>query len=120
MTDTDLTHRQKLLALRARLLGDMTQMEDYSLQAHVRTVSIPTDKEELGTDNADQELAFSLLGSQKNVLDQIEAALQRIEDGDFGRCERCGEQIPESRIDAIPYAAACVQCASLLELSYRS
>jgi len=120
MTNTELTlHRDKLLALRASLLGDVTQMEDDTLKDHSKTTSIPTDMAELGSDNADQELTFSLLGSENDTLDQIEAALKRIEDGSYGRCVRCGGQIPRSRLDAIPYAALCVQCASQREKGQR-
>jgi len=119
MTNTDLTlHRERLLALRARLLGDMTQMEDNALNKdHSRTTSMPTDMADLGSDNTDQELTLSLLGSDKNVLDQIDAAIGRIEDGDYGRCEKCGGKIPKSRIDAVPYAARCVSCAAQREES---
>ena len=113
MTNSDLTlHREKLLALRAELLGDMTKMEVDSLKDHAKTISIPTDKEELGSDNAEQELTLTLLGSDEDILDQVEAAIHRIEDGGYGRCEKCGEQIPKSRLDAIPYAAECVRCAA--------
>jgi DnaK suppressor protein len=113
MANTDFTlHREKLLALRASLLGDVTQMEDDTLNDHRRTTSIPTDMEELGSDNADQELTVSLLEIDKGTLDQIEAAIERIEDGNYDRCEECGGQIPKSRLDGIPYAALCVQCAS--------
>ena len=113
MTNTDLTiHRDKLLALRASLLGDMTKMEDDSLKDHAKTISIPTDTGELGTDNAEQELTLTLLGSDEDILDQVEAAIQRIENGNYGRCKECGQQIPESRLDAVPYAADCVRCAS--------
>lgn len=116
MTNTDLTfHRERLLALRARLQGDTTQMEDDALKDHSKTTSIPTDMAELGSDNADQEIMFTMLGSDKDTLDQIEAAIQRIEDGSYGRCEECGEQIPKTRLDAIPYAAECVRCASQRE-----
>ena len=106
---------EKLLTLRASLLGDMTHMEDDSLKDHAKTVSIPTDREELGSDNADQELTLTLLGSDEDILDQTEAAIQRIEDGSYGRCKECGEKIPKTRLDAIPYAAECVQCASQQE-----
>jgi len=116
MTNTDLKRNlEKLLALRAELLGDMTHMEDDSLQDHAKTVSIPTDKEELGSDNAEQELTLTLLGSDEDILDQVEAAIYRIEDGSYGRCDECGEQIPKSRLDAIPYAVDCVRCASQQE-----
>jgi outer membrane receptor for ferrienterochelin and colicin len=75
MTNTDLTfYRERLLALRARLQGDSTQMEDDALKDHSKTTSIPTDMEELGSDNADQELTFSLLRNEEDTLDQIEAA----------------------------------------------
>ena len=67
MTNTDLTiYRERLLALRARLLGDMTQMEDNALNKdHSKTTSMPTNMAELGSDNSDQELTLSLLGSEK-------------------------------------------------------
>ena len=112
MNNGEYIHRKKLLALQASLLGDVTQMEDDSLKDHAKTVSIPTDREELGSDNADQELTLSLVGSEKNTLDQIEAALKRIEDGSYGQCETCGVKIPKARLEAIPYAAQCVRCAS--------
>ena len=113
MTNSDLNRNlNKLLALRAELLGDMTKMENDSLKDHAKTISIPTDKEELGSDNAEQELTLTLLGSGENILDQVEAAIYRIEDGGYGRCEECGMDIPKSRLDAIPYAVECVQCVA--------
>jgi DnaK suppressor protein len=112
MATIDLTlYREKLEALRISLADDMTRMEDNSLADHAKTISIPTDKEELGSDNADQELTLTLLESDETLLDQIEAALHRLEDGCYGRCDECGEDIPTSRLDAIPYASECVRCA---------
>ena len=117
MTSRDLTHqREKLLALRATLQGDMTQMEDNALNKdHARTTSMPIDMAELGSGNFDQEFTLSLLGNEKNALNQIEAAIERIEDGNYGRCETCNVQIPKARLDAIPYAVLCIQCASQQE-----
>jgi DnaK suppressor protein len=117
MPTTDLTlHRGRLLALRARLQGDMTQMADNALNKdHNTTTSTPNHMAELGSGNFDQELTLSLLGSEKEALDQIEAAIKRIEDGSFGHCETCGGKIPKSRLEAIPYAAQCVRCASQRE-----
>jgi DnaK suppressor protein len=117
MTNNDLTlHRERLLALRARLRGDMTQMEDNALNKEQnKTTSMPINMAELGSETSDQELTLTLLGSDKDALDQIEAAIARIEEGSFGRCEDCGGKIPKSRLEAIPYAAQCVQCASQRE-----
>lgn len=120
MTNTDSTlHRQRLLALRARLRGDTDQMEDNALNKdHSTTTSMPNDMAELGTGSFDQELALRVLGSEQDTLDQIETAIERIEDGSYGRCMACGEKIPETRLHAIPYAADCVRCASQQEESH--
>ena len=117
MTKLDFAiHREGLLALRKRLQGDMTQMEDNALNKdHSRTTSMPNDMAELGSSNFDQEFTLSLLGSEKDALDQIDAALKRIKDGTFGRCEACNASIPMVRLQAIPYAALCVGCASQQE-----
>ena len=94
----------------------MTQMEDSALNKdYSRATSMPTDMAELGSDNFDQELTLNLLGSEKNALDQIDGALERIKEGSFGQCEECGITIPDPRLEAIPYAALCVQCASRQE-----
>jgi DnaK suppressor protein len=121
MSQMDSTlQRQILLALRARLRGDTTQMEDNALNKdHSRTTSMPNHMAELGTGNFDQELTLRLLGSEEDTLNQIEAAIKRIEDGSYGRCEVCGEKIPESRLNAIPYAVQCVRCASHQEERHR-
>ena len=76
---------------------------------------MPSDMADVGTDAYEQDLTLDLMGSEKEVLEQIEAALQRIEDGSYGRCEECGHNIAKARLDAIPYAALCVQCASKAE-----
>lgn len=94
----------------------MTQMADGALNKdHSKTTSMPTHMADLGSDNFDQELTLSLLGSEKNALDQIEAAIERIDDGTYGQCDKCGARIPRARLDAIPYASQCVQCASQRE-----
>ncbi len=109
-------HRNRLLALRARLQGDTTQMEDNALNKdHSKTTSMPNNMAELGTGNSDQELTLSLLGSEEDTLDQIDGALKRIEDGSFGLCEACSKKIPKPRLEAIPYSALCVRCASQQE-----
>ena len=48
----------------------------------------------------------------RHVRVRIDAAIARLTDGSYGRCITCGAKIPKSRLDAIPYAAHCVRCAS--------
>ena len=111
-----LLYHDKLLALRARLVGDINHMADAALNKdRVDAIRMPTDMADVGTDAFEQELTLNLLGNENGVLEQIEAALTRIEDGSFGRCEECGVGIPKARLDAVPYAALCVRCASRQE-----
>ncbi|MFZ1932547.1 MAG: TraR/DksA C4-type zinc finger protein [Thermoguttaceae bacterium] len=114
MTTTDFSpHLEKLLALRARFRGVTTQMADSALNHdHSRTTRMPTDMAELGSGNFDRELTLSLLGSEREALEQIEEAIERIEAGSYGRCKTCGGRIRKSRLQAIPYVAQCVRCAS--------
>ena len=44
-------------------------------------------------------------------LSLIDQALQRITDGNYGDCTKCGKQIDSARLEAIPYAAHCIECA---------
>jgi len=114
MTKTDFRLcRERLLALRVRLRGDTTQMEDNALNKdHNKTTSMPNHMAELGSGNFAQEFTLSLLESENDALDQIEAAIERIEDGSYGQCEECSGKILKPRLEAIPYAALCVGCAS--------
>ena len=97
-------HLQRLLALRARLRGDVSQTANTLTTERFRNC-VSNHMAELGSESFDEELNLSLLGGEKNALDQIEAAIERIEDGSYGRCEECGRKIPQTRLEAIPYAA---------------
>ncbi len=112
MATTDFTpHLERLVALRARLRGDVSQMASNTLTSD-QPSRMPNHMAELGSESFDQELNLSLLGSEGDALFQIEAAIRRIEEGTYGRCEECGRKIPKTRLEAIPYAAQCVRCAS--------
>jgi len=76
---------------------------------------VPSDMADVGTENFDQELTLSLLGSEQDALGQVEAALERIADGTYGQCTECGRSIPKARFEAIPYAVLCVNCAAQQE-----
>jgi DnaK suppressor protein len=49
------------------------------------------------------------------LLAQVEAALERIDEGTFGTCQRCGQPIGTERLEAFPYVAYCINCQSILE-----
>jgi DnaK suppressor protein len=57
---------------------------------------------------------LSLVEELQSRRNEIAAALERIENGTYGRCERCGQEIPVERLEAIPTARLCVSCKQLL------
>jgi DnaK suppressor protein len=65
-----------------------------------------------GTANVDRELDLVLSAQARAAIDEIDRALQKIDAGTYGHCERCGEPIPEARLEALPHAALCVACKS--------
>ena len=116
-------YRGRLLVLRARLRGDVNQLADAALkksrsEANGDLSSMPIHMADIGSDNFEQEFTLSLMETEGATLEKIETALEGIEDGTYGQCEECGGRIPKKRLDAIPYTAMCVKCASQFEQDY--
>jgi DnaK suppressor protein len=60
----------------------------------------------------ERQHVVALIDQAGEHLDAIDAALQRLEDGTYGRCESCGQPIAPERLAARPTATRCVACAS--------
>lgn len=71
-----------------------------------------------GTETYEREKDFGLLARARDVLRRIDAALQRMDEGTYGTCERCGEVIDAERLAALPYASRCVACEEKEEEHY--
>jgi RNA polymerase-binding protein DksA len=59
----------------------------------------------------DREIDYSLGDNSEQVLAEIDAALKRIDDGTYGRCTKCGKEIPVERLEARPWARLCIEDA---------
>jgi len=57
-----------------------------------------------------QSFTFRLRGREKVFLDKIQKAIERIEEGNFGTCEECGEEISAKRLEARPETTLCIRC----------
>lgn len=62
-----------------------------------------------------RELMFSLSDAERNTLLQIENAIRRMDDGGYGRCANCGQNIALPRLEALPWARFCVDCQEMAE-----
>lgn len=109
-------YKELLLAMRARLRGDVHTMADAALNKTRAEASgdlslMPIHMADVGTDNYEQEFTLSLMQNEEGVLDLVESALERIEEGEYGDCVECGGKIPKTRLSALPYTPHCVKCA---------
>jgi DnaK suppressor protein len=62
--------------------------------------------------NVERERELALSNQALAAVDEIDRALAKIDLGTYGICEKCGEDIPEERLEALPFAALCVKCKS--------
>jgi RNA polymerase-binding protein DksA len=68
------------------------------------------DEIDLASSEYTQSLTFRLRDREKVLLKKIDKALARIDDGTFGICERCGEEISLKRLEARPVTTLCIRC----------
>src|SRR5436305_13748863 len=116
------TYRQRLVDMRDRLDGDVSHLSDEALRKNGGETggnlsNTPIHMADLGTDNFEQEFTLSLIESEEGRMKEINAALDRIEHGAFGRCEECQKAIPKARLQALPFTRYCVDCARKLQQS---
>ena len=108
--------KHMLLGLRSRLRGDVSALADAALrktrsEASGDLSSMPIHMADVGTDAFEQEFTLSLMEHDGSALEQIEAALVRIEDGNYGVCLECEAKIPKARLQVLPHTPHCVKCA---------
>ncbi len=109
-------YRRALLAMRSRLQGNVVRTAEAVLSGDGPETRLDSpDTADSATEVVEQDLAISLLGSATITLDQIDMALARIEEGNYGHCLECDARIPAARLEAVPYATCCVQCAARQE-----
>ncbi len=116
--------KEMLLSLRARMRGNVSTLADAALAKSGGNgggggSSIPSHIADMGSDTYEQDNTLRLMNNEGEGLDQIEAALERIEEGHYGSCVECSGRIPKMRLKAIPYTPYCVKCASEIESNNR-
>ena len=85
-----------------------------------------SDREEILIENAaedfdrlqqqmNREVAIRNLDRESKLLKVVNAAMKRVDEGSYGTCLRCDEEIPEKRMKAVPWAAYCVPCQEAIE-----
>ena len=103
--------RNLLLEQRQRALDDFSDDRTASRQEPDGAI----DTEEAAELDLEKSTSLDLAGRESELVKEIDAALQRIEDGTYGQCERCGRPIDEERLKAVPTARYDAKCQAAIE-----
>jgi len=112
--------KKQLLDMAHRVKGDVDSTSEETLKAQGGEASgnlsnVPLHLADLASDQYEHEVSLSLLESKTQTLEEISEALERIERKEFGVCERCHKDIPKKRLEAVPFARYCIECAQEME-----
>lgn len=99
--------RTTLLADHQRLQRRLNETEAVIRTGHPRE----SDPIDLAADREDDEILVAMDRADMTHLRRVDAALQRLTDGNFGCCARCGGRIAEARLLAVPETDSCKECA---------
>ena len=104
--------RDKLLDRREGLVGQVQEAELYSRERDSEATQDPAD---MAANAYTKELLVSMSDNDRQLLNLIDEALERIEDGGYGKCAHCGAPLPDKRLEAVPWARHCLTCQDLQE-----
>ncbi len=126
MAERDLKRFRDLLKERRKqVLDELSELEEVYLGKSRResagdVSAYSTHPADQGSDEAMREAAFDRGEAGGEALEEIDEAIGRIESGEYGICETCGVEIPDARLEVLPYARNCIKCQEDLETSGRS
>ncbi len=107
--------RTRLLDLKKKIGKELEEKERETLEKTLKEASGELSSysihlADLGSDASERDKEIDILETEERILDRIERALRKIEEGSYGICEDCGKEIPPERLEAIPYALKCREC----------
>lgn len=103
------TAREKLIEMRRQVLREISN--DLK-QGREGAKDEGMDTYDLASEERDREISFILTDREREKLNAIQDALDRIDDGTYGECESCESDIAEKRLEAMPFTRLCVNCQS--------
>ena len=110
--------REALLTRQAELVAELDRMAD-----EIRSLGVGQDLDrgvsnhlaDDGSNVMEGERLETMSGDLQEVLVQVNTALERLDGGEFGICQRCHQPIGAERLEAFPYVAFCINCQTIIE-----
>ena len=100
--------RQKLLEKRAELISVVQKTEDYGRQVNSEAEGM--DLADKASSSYTKEFMFSKSDGDRQLLQEVVDALDRLDEGDFGKCMNCAEEVERKRLEAVPWSPFCLSC----------
>jgi DnaK suppressor protein len=105
-------YKKKLLTRREELMKTIARTEEEGRQADDDPTVDLADK---AANSYTKEFLFGMTNTDRTILNQIEAALKRIDSDDYGVCANCQEELQQKRLEAVPWAKHCISCQEKAE-----
>ena len=113
-------YNKLLLENRQMIAGDINQIQEETLNLSLRDSSgdlsaYSTHIAYTADEDYNRSFSLELASTKEGLLKEIDAALDKIAEGKYGQCEKCGGRIPLKRLQAKPQARYCLKCKEQLE-----
>lgn len=97
------------------LLEKYNELRNINYKSEINTMLDVGDEADLADNDLGKEIFQELSDTQKNLLNLVITALEKIESGKYGRCENCGKTIEKKRLSALPWARFCLKCQNNID-----
>jgi DnaK suppressor protein len=97
------------------MLNDIVKQGDETIEDMTDMVEVYADPADRATAESDRAFTLRLRDRERRLIKKIKEAIQRIDDGSYGICEECGEEISVPRLKARPVTTLCIHCKSKQE-----
>jgi len=115
MDEARLNHFREVLLEQLRRYSDRARENQSDALEMALNDDGVKDVADMSLNDVNQEIEYRLSERDSQMVADIDQALLRIEEGSYGTCARCGREIPERRLDALPTARYDAECQSLIE-----
>jgi DnaK suppressor protein len=109
MDAKDIAYFRELLE---RMLQDILKKGEETIEDMTDTVEVYADPADRATVESDRSFTLRLRDRERRLIKKIQEAIERIDDGSYGACEECGEDIGVPRLKARPVTTLCIKCKS--------
>ena len=103
--------KDRLAALESAFVSRLGELVDQR--------DVLADTTDIATEESDRDLTLRMHDHERKVVDEIRAAIRRVDEGDYGVCEACGDEVGERRLLARPTARHCIDCMTEIEATQR-